>query len=480
MNRAKFIPFILVVALILSACGSSGSTLDSDVSSKTGWNFNDPDMGNYKVKSDYEQETGPGLIMIEGGTFVMGRTSDDVLYKWNNTPRRVTVETFYMDEMEVSNNEYRYYLHWLKTVYPELKDVYTNALPDTLVWRENRLSYNDPYVEDYLRHPSYNTYPVVGVSWLQANDYCEWRTDRVNELILVQNGFLPDTIIGKTDFSTSAYLAGKFEIPTQTKSDTESQEEAETYERVTMEDGFILPRYRLPTEAEWEYAARGISSPDGQEIITGNRIYPWDGHNVRYADPKVRGMMQANFKRAKGDMMGVAGSLNDGGSITLPVDSYAPNDFGLYNMAGNVNEWVRDVFRVLSPADVDDFRPYRGNKFVTAKDPKSKLTFNYIERLKGNGVDTSLFVVEDYRNFRDGDKLTNIDVNEETSTQSMYKPGTTNVSDIARVYKGGSWKDRAYWLQPGTRRFLDENKSTNDIGFRCAMNRVGSPKGYKL
>jgi sulfatase modifying factor 1 len=102
-------------------------------------------------------------------------------------PKRVTIASFYMDESEVSNLDYREYLFWLRRVYPENPEKYQTALPDTLVWRE-KLAYNEPYVSNYLRHPAYGKYPVVGVSWKQADAYSKWRTDRVNEGILVEKG----------------------------------------------------------------------------------------------------------------------------------------------------------------------------------------------------------------------------------------------------------------------------------------------------
>ncbi len=119
----------------------------------------------------------------------MGQTAQDVVYDWNNYPRRVTVASFYMDMHEVRNVDYREYLNWLSKVFVTYPQVYVQALPDTLSWRR-RLAYNEPYVEYYFRHPAYHNYPVVGVSWLQATDYCAWRTDRVNELMLIDEGIL--------------------------------------------------------------------------------------------------------------------------------------------------------------------------------------------------------------------------------------------------------------------------------------------------
>ena len=183
-NLLKLGVILFGTALILSSCGSK------ERSSTTGWKYNDTKWGGFE-KLDYEgQVTGPNLVLIEGGTFTMGNTEQDVMYEWNNTPRRVTVSSFYMDETEVSNLDYLEYLYWIERVFGEFyPEVYTKALPDTLVWREE-LAYNEPFVETYFRHPSYNDYPVVGVNWLQANDYTKWRTDRVNEMILIEKGIL--------------------------------------------------------------------------------------------------------------------------------------------------------------------------------------------------------------------------------------------------------------------------------------------------
>ena len=472
---------IVFLAAFISGCGLFGKK-GGGVSHTTGWNYNDPETGDIPYLSGYEQPTGPGLVFIEGGTFTMGRVEEDVIYKWDNTPRRITVASFYMDETEVSNQDYREYLHWIGRVYPGDREKKNEALPDTLQWRDE-LAYNDPYIQNYLRHPAYSDYPVVGVSWIQANEYCKWRTDRVNEQILVSKGIIThdNAQSGQNVFTTETYLASLYQ-GTDGRRPIESSDG--TPRRVRWEDGILLPDYRLPTEAEWEYAALGLIGNSEGELLTSRKLYPWNGTYLREDRKRGKGQMKANFVRGSGDMMGMAGALNDNADIAAPVFSYEPNDYGLYCMAGNVNEWVYDVYRPLSFNEVAEFQPVRGNIFTEyRRDENGDLVRDeYGELIK----DT----VADYRNYIDGDMNSQIIEGiswieaEDKGTEGMYVKGETPgdisslIDDNTRVYKGGSWKDRAYWLIPGTRRYLNETKSMNDLGFRCAMTRVGSPEGF--
>ena len=588
-QRSLFILGLLIpAALIISSCGKEQSPT-------TGWNYNDTKNGGFQVVPYEEQETGPGLVLIEGGTFVMGRTEQDVHYDWNNQPRRTTVPSFYLDMTEVRNLDYLEYLHWLNRVYrDENPRIIQKALPDTLVWR-SKMAYNEPYVDYYLRHPAYRDYPVVGINWIQARDYCSWRTDRVNEYILVETGVLDyqETPTSDNHFNTDAYL-----VPSITGIGEESEHQlidispnGGGYRRARMEDGILLPKYRLPTEAEWEYAALGLIGNTMYERVVERRLYPWNGHITRTDAPSNYGDMVANFRRGRGDYMGVAGNLNDAASITAPVYAYWPNDYGLYNMAGNVAEWVMDVYRPLSLEDMDDYNSFRGNVYKTyvrdntgaiadklyntiydyegildwfSNDDKTgffdnlsmelnadeeklqkdltdgitaikklnderkyeeaaeSMTELLEDKLYGNPSESieiagelakgiSDFIVaqpgelrtrdvtieenlerRNYRkanniNYLDGDYASNYNSSNDWSnwrddendgSGKMYDFGQTSmINDHARVFKGGSWKDGTFWLSPGARRFLDERQSTDYIGFRCAMTRVGSPIG---
>jgi len=481
----RSIAFVVMV-LLLSSCYKERSRT-------TAWYYNDSKWGGFEVVPYEEQETGPGLVLIEGGTFVMGRTEQDVMFHWNNIPRRVTVSSFYMDMAEVANVDYREYIYWLSRVFgTDYPEVVKQALPDTLVWR-SRLGYNEPYVEYYFRHPAYQYYPVVGVSWTKATRYADWRTDRVNEYILIREGILKvdPNQTGAENFNTDAYLAGQYEG--MVKNDLyDLNPSGSGTRKVRMEDGILLPKYRLPTEAEWEYAALGLIGNTIYERVIERRIYPWNGHILRTDYYNNMGDFVANFKRGRGDNMGVAGYLNDAADIPAPVFSYWPNDFGLYNMAGNVAEWVMDVYRPLSFEDMDDFRPFRGNVFMTKvrdeegaiaeKDSLGRIQWRPITPEEAAGRRNYRYA--DNRDYLDGDFVSSIYyedeemANEENKNRLMYEYGRTSmINNNARVYKGGSWKDRAYWLSPGTRRFLDQDLATDYIGFRCAMTRVGSPVG---
>jgi formylglycine-generating enzyme required for sulfatase activity len=219
-----------------------------------------------------------------------------------------------------------------------------NIYPDTMVWvRDFQFAFNDPRMRMYFSHPGYAQYPVVGVTWEQATAFCRWRTDLFN-----------------------------------------------SHNRVQGQD------YRLPTKAEWEYAARG-----GRRLA----MYPWGGNYVRDS----RGCYMANFKPLPGNY------ADDTGATTMRVGSFRPNDFGLYDMAGNVSEWTSAAYHLASSTLIHDMNP----------------NFQYDAK------------------FDDPDELKK------------------------KVVKGGSWKDVSYYLQIGVDSYEFQNESRSYIGFRCVRSFNG-------
>lgn len=408
------ISVLSLASLAFSSCKEQTRTSlrPGKTSNTTGLDFatKDSEEG-FKVMPFEGQPAGPNMVFIEGGRFTMGTVEEDITFKRDNLERTVTVASFYMDETEIAN------INWLEYLYDiqqdSTREFYESALPDTTVWA-NPMSFNDQYVDQYLRYPGFRYYPVVGISWVQANDYCKWRTRVVNNAMASDEG-----------------KSGGIKLPFGKKKGAaaESAEGVQQYDggRVAIETGRVLPDFRLPTEAEWEYAAKAmIGTQYIDENQANQRIYPWDGSTLRTDRGKSKGMMLANFKRGRGDYAGIAGRLNDNNIITAEVYEFPPNDFGLYNMAGNVNEWVYDLYRPNSYQDFNDLNPIRRNDFQDEATLYDKDNYNSV-------IDNKL-----------------------------------------RVYKGGSWNDVAYWLSPGTRRYLDQDSSTATIGFRCAMIAVGN------
>jgi len=527
---------VLVAGFTVTSCKKSSSS--KNVSRATGWKINAKE-GGFQYNSDFkEQETAPGLVFIEGGTFTKGKVQDDVMHDWNNTPSQQHVQSFYMDETEVTNVMYLEYLDYLKSVYPpenpKYANIYKGALPDTLVWR-NRLGFNETMTNNYLRHPAYAEYPVVGVNWIQATQFAEWRTDRVNEAVLEREGFLAkdakyQAVTGEVagTFSTEAYLnrpESVYNGQIDSLQGNKKKDSVSTFAKRS--SGIISPEYRLPTETEWEYAAAALQGSREYNNYRGRKKYPWEGEYTRNGQRVGRGDQLANFKQGKGDYGGIAGWSDDGADITAEVKSYKPNDLGLYDMAGNVAEWVADVYRPIVDDEISDFNYYRGNiysKTAIGEDGKVEIlrdSIVYDTLPNGKVVAVNLpgeilmvpvdeeetylrtnFSKSDNRGYRDGDPGSTrffdrfSDEEDEENQRKMYdspkhkverdsagniirgydtsNERTTLINDEVRVYKGGSWRDRAYWLDPAQRRFLPQYMATDYIGFRCAMSRVGS------
>lgn len=441
----KFIAFIAMVSLLVS-CGRNDRGELVGVKGKK-WNPEKP----------------YGMTLVSGGAFIMGKSDDDIAAIKDAPTKTVTVRSFYMDETEITNSEYRQFVKWVRdsvirarlaieadlmgetpgsggigefafqdydpddmtpyeqymydnyyslsddysdrklnwdvdlfedpmeypdeyyvsvmdTMYIPLEEAYngqrtvdveklvfkykyldmeaaarekngsrrdfirteeTKIYPDTTVWiKDFAYSYNEPMHNDYFWHSAYDDYPVVGVSWQQAKAFCQWRTDNKN-----------------------------------------------SYKKQRGQE--LVNRFRLPSEAEWEYAARG-----GLEGAT----YPWGGPYTK----NDRGCFMANFKPLRGDYAA------DQALYTVEADSYEPNDYDLYNMAGNVSEWVGSSY-----------------------DPNA---YEYISTMNPN--------VSDSKNER-------------------------------KVVRGGSWKDVAYLIQVSTRDYEYADSARSYIGFRTVQDYLG-------
>jgi len=367
------------------------------------------------------------MVYIPPGTYHMGPSDEDISYNFTTRNRQVSIPGFWMDATEITNNQYRQFVTWtrdslaFKILFGQgiNKETDTTAVnwrqvatirydrttieklnelnlapdnrlygkpevdpdklmyrveyfdlpaaakrenaghprkefiikrdqkvyPDTLVWmRDFSYSYNEPMTKRYFSHPSFGNYPVVGVTWKQAMAFCDWRSH-------IQNSYLERK---------------KFAVESD---------------------------FRLPSEAEWEYAARGARS---------NSMYPWGNYYLR----NKKGCLLANFKPGRGNY------AEDGGFYTVRADGYWPNDYGLYNMSGNVAEWTNSYF-------------YEG-------------AYNFVS-----------------------DMSPDIRLDAKDSDPPRMK---------RKVVRGGSWKDIGYFLQVSTRNFEYQDTAKSYIGFRTVID----------
>jgi gliding motility-associated lipoprotein GldK len=431
LKRGAFVKtsaLVLTASALLSSCGNDGNGYLTGVEGRQNWFQEDP----------------YGMVYIPMGSFNMGPSDQDITYGVTSQSKTVSLPAYYMDQTEITNNEYRQFVNWVRDSIArrmrgeEFEDfiIETNEFdedypvpilnwderlryddeefrealdpmylpenerfygrkefdtrkflyeywwidyqaaarrgnraqglkdrsvfikretipiyPDTLAWiHDFTYSYNEPLTNMYFWHPGYDDYPVVGVNWKQARSFCVWRTN-------LRNGYL---------FT-----------------------EGSSYEQ----------NYRLPTESEWEYAARG-----GLDLSP----YPWGGPYIRNSV----GCFLANFKPLRGNY------IDDGGLTTLRADSYNPNQYGLYCMSGNVAEWTSNAF------------------------DESAYNFSH-----------------------------------DNSPDYSYEAKADDPIALKRkVIRGGSWKDVSYYLQTGTRTYEYQDTAKCYIGFRCVISYIGRDK----
>jgi gliding motility-associated lipoprotein GldK len=287
MNNMRFIyritlPLILS-GLLLGGCGLLGRKTTDDRGELIG----------VQGRNYTGMPVPYGMVPVPAGTFHMGQADEDVAHTDINFNKQITISAFFMDDSEITNNEYRQFINNIfedsLSVLGEdfvMKELY----PDTTVWIHDFAHHlGDPLMVYYYSHPAFDNYPVVGVDWEAAKYFCRWRTAYLND-----------------------YRAGRGEWP--------------------------MPNFRLPTEAEWEYAARG-----GRDMAK----YPWGGPYMRNA----KGCLLANFKPGRGNY------FDDGYAYTAPVYSFFSNDYGLFEMSGNVSEWCEDAYNPASVPLVWDLNP---------------------------------------------------------------------------------------------------------------------------
>ena len=418
--KRRYLGMYGFLAIIITAigCGKGGGKSGS---------VSDGQLRGVAIGGKYVLPRPLGMVYVPSGTFHMGPSDEDISYSFTAKNKQVSINGFWMDATEITNNEYRQFVNWVRDsiastllkyvkkgpddielvdwakaktikwsdpkiqeqlsvlmVTPEnringkkefdaFKVIFhseifnykeaaqrsnfnkprsnfifkkdTPIYPDTLVWiRDFTYSYNEPMAKKYYSHPAYGNYPVVGISWKQATAFCEWRSMYLN-----------------------AYLESK--------------------KRMQESD------FRLPTEAEWEFAARG-----GRSQVP----YPWGGPYLR----NKKGCLLANFKPGRGNYP------EDGGFYTVRADAYWPNDFGLYNMAGNVAEWTSSLY-------------YEGAyNFQHDMNPDIRFTASDNEAPRMN----------------------------------------------RKVVRGGSWKDVGYFLQTSSRNYEYQDTTKSYIGFRCVID----------
>lgn len=315
MSRLNYAYYFLLTGFLFS-CASTDETI--------GWDYNDPGSGGFQKVPYYEQETAPGMVLVEGA----------VLYPGNEDS--LTIRSFYISKTEETNRQYLDYLSYLLTYYSNA--TYKEALPDSTVWFESDLFITQQYkmIDYYFRHPAYRDFPVIGLTPEQIKRYAKWKTDRLNEYILIREGVIPLNTWAKDSsqiFTTESYLNGTYSSEAPSEGLMTLNPENNRERIVHLEDGILLPPFRMVSEAEWNWAYRAVADSNGQYVYT-----PKSGYSERYDKTGEFYFLMDNAVRPGSKFHG-SDIENEGVS---PVYCFPPNPYGIYAMNGNVREVIGD------------------------------------------------------------------------------------------------------------------------------------------
>ena len=315
---------LIAIGLTLISC--------RDTTHITGWDYNNPRNGGFQKVPFVDQETSPGMILIEGGdyTYFTGEREDG-----KRVMDTVKIKAYYISKYEETNGQYLAYLNYLRKYYSEA--TYTAALPDTNVWKKTTLKAGEVerYVKGYLRSPEFRDFPVVGVSARQVKRYARWKTDRMNEFILMREGILTWELPNDSTevFSTEDYLGHDSEIREFISLDPDEQSKKPKEFRVKMEDGILMPSFRLVTRMERTWASGCFPGEEDKYLVTPKP------DNVRRYKRKVD-FSYLNDVRKNKPLANIPVEMHPFG--LLQVYSVDMNKYLVYGLDCNVSEIVGD------------------------------------------------------------------------------------------------------------------------------------------